>query len=150
MDLRNTIDNLMKERTTARLAKKKNQALIISYAMEELLWEKKILGEENPLHPLWTVVFLIGLVLMLRGKKEHCNLRRFGCDSQFEFSHNEDGVECIIFTEDALQKNNQGGLNDDNAGEGKTVYIYANPNPQHDPIRLIKKYKSLLPKKDEL
>ena len=39
MDLRNTIDNLMKERTAQGLGQK-NQAHLITFAMEEILWEK--------------------------------------------------------------------------------------------------------------
>ena len=58
-------------------------------------------------------------------------------------------MECIRYTQDALQKNNQGGLYDDNPGQGKVVYIYASPNTQRDPIRLFKKYVSLQPKSDK-
>ena len=44
MDLRNCVDNIMKDRTAHGLAKK-NRANYITFAMEELLWVKGILGE---------------------------------------------------------------------------------------------------------
>ena len=145
MDLRNAVDNIMKERTAKGLAKKK-QAEIISFAVEELLWEKCVLGDSNPLQLLWTMVFLLGLCCALRCGKEHWNLRRPGFSSQFEIVNDENGVEVLRYREDPLQKSNQGGLNDNNPGCGKEVYVYPSPNFDRDPVRLYKKFVSLMPK----
>ena len=91
-------------------------------------------------------MYLIGLCCALRGCGEHFNLRRDGCNSQFAVIQDEDGIECIRYIEDPLQKANQGGLNDDNPGHGKEVYIYASHNYKRDPVRLYKKYVSFQPK----
>ena len=146
LDLRNTIDNIMKERTAKGLGKE-NPSLPISFAMEELLWQKGILGESNPIQLMHTVCYLLGLHCALRGRGEHYCLRRHGCDSQFDFILDEDGVECLRYTEDPLQKANQGGINDDGKQKSKIVYIYADPNTDRDPLRLYKKYVTLQPKK---
>ena len=145
MDLRNAVDNIMKEHTAKGLAKKK-QAEVISFAIEELLWEKSVLGEETPLQLLWTMLFLLGLCCALRGGKEHWNLRRPGFDCQFEVVRDENNIEVLRYREDALQKSNQSGLNDNNPGQGKEVYSYSSPKSGRDPVRLYKKFVSLMPK----
>ena len=144
MDLRNTVDNIMKERTKQGLAKK-TQSEIISFAVEELLWVKQVLGDENPEQLLHTVLFLLGLCCALRGGSEHWNLCRPGCSSQFSIVKDEQGIEVLRYDEDPLQKSNQGGLNDNNPGSGKQVYVYPSPNVARDPVRIYKKYISLMP-----
>ena len=65
-DLRNTVDNIMKNRTRAGLGEVK-KAGIISFAMEEILWAKGVLGEDTPIQLLFTVFYLLGLHCALRG-----------------------------------------------------------------------------------
>ena len=55
-DLRNTVDNVMKLRTRQGLGEIK-KAGIISFAMEEILWSKGVLGEDSPIKLLFTVFF---------------------------------------------------------------------------------------------
>ena len=47
-DMCTALDNVMKERTVAIVGVKKHQASVISIEMENKLWEKGILGEDNP------------------------------------------------------------------------------------------------------
>ena len=143
-DLRNTIDNIMKNRTRAGMGAVK-KAGIISFAMEEILWAKQVLGEDNPQQLLFTVFYLLGLHCALRGGVEQRQLRRPGFDSQFEIIVDENGIECIRYCEDLLSKTNQGGLNEKRLS-GKVVYIYPSENVKRDPVRLYKKYIGLLPK----
>ena len=94
MDLRNTVDNIMKERTKQGLARK-TQSEIISFAVEELLWEKGVLGEDNPEQLLWTVLYLIGLCCALRGGSEHWNLRRDGVLQSVLNYHRQEWLTCF-------------------------------------------------------
>ena len=66
-----------------------------------------------------------------------------GCDSQFEFIQ-QDGVDCIRFTEDVSMKTNRGGLKCV-ALAPKQVIIFPAINVQRCPVRLYKKYISKLP-----
>ena len=143
-DLCNTVDNIMKNRTRAGMGEVK-KAGIISFAMEEILWAKGVLGEESPIQLLFTIFYLLGLHCALRGGVEQRQLRRPGFDSQFELIQDENGIECIRYCEDLLSKTNQGGLNEKRLS-GKVVYIYPSDNVARDPVRLYKKYVSLLPK----
>ena len=88
---------------------------------------------------------MLGLHCALRGGVEQRQLRRPGFNSQFELISDENGVECIRYTEDLSSKTNQGGLNEKRLS-GKVVYIYPNDNAERDPVRLYKKYVELLPK----
>ena len=127
IDLCNAVDNIMKERT-AQVMGKVHQSDVITFGMEEILWQKNVLGEDTPIQLLFTVFYQMGLCCALRGGFEHTTLRRIGCESQFSIVHDEDGIECIRYIEDSLQKVNQGGLNDNNPGHGKEVFVYPSPN----------------------
>ena len=76
---------------------------------------------------------------------EQRQLRRPGFNSQFEVIVDENGIECVRYCEDLLSKTNQGGFNEKRLS-GKVVYIYPSENVKRDPVRLIKKFTSLLPK----
>ena len=66
LDLRNTVDNLMKEKTSMGLGDS-NPSLYISFAVEEPLWQKNVLGESNPLQLLLTIGYVMGIACALRG-----------------------------------------------------------------------------------
>ena len=85
----------------------------------------------------------MGMHCALRGGVEQNNLRRPGCNSQLSVEQDERGIECLVYREDPLQKTNQGGLL--SKGSNKIVYVYAASNSARCPIRLFKKYTSLLP-----
>ena len=54
---------------------------------------------------------MLGLHCALCGGVEHSNLRRPGFNEQIKIEVDGGGVEHLVYTEDPLQKTNQGGLN---------------------------------------
>ena len=42
--------------------------------MEKVLWQRKILGKDSPQQLLWTVYYLVGKSICLRGGKEQHEL----------------------------------------------------------------------------
>ncbi len=64
--LRNTLDNLMKERCASGLGEKCSSDAI-SFKAEELLWTKSVLGSASPDQLHDTVLYLVGLNFALRG-----------------------------------------------------------------------------------
>ena len=69
------LDNLMKERALQNIGIIKRQAELISLDFQNELWDKGVLGEENPEKLCNTVLFLIGINCALRSGDEHQNLR---------------------------------------------------------------------------
>ena len=74
-ELRIVLDNVMRERTQANVGVITKQADIISYEAEETLWSKGILGEDTPDKLRNTVLFLLGMNVLLRAVEEHYYLR---------------------------------------------------------------------------
>jgi len=72
--VQDTLDAIMKNRTKIGMAVK-NQADVISEQMENDLWTRGFLGDDNPHKLLDTLVFVLGLNLALRGREEHRRLR---------------------------------------------------------------------------
>ena len=142
VNLRNVVDNTMKERHSMGLGVR-TSADVISLNHENLLFEKGVLGEENPTKLLKTVIYMIGMHCALRGGMEHSNLRRPGCESQLNISVDNRGVECLVYKEDPLQKTNQGGLVC--KGRSKMVHVYPATDKTCCPVRIFKKYVALLP-----
>ena len=141
--LRNVLDNTMKERTAQGLGVRKS-CDIISLVHEDRMFECGALGESNPEQLLRTIIYMLGLHLALRGGIEHMRLRRPGFQCQIVNELDEEtGKEILIYTEDALQKTNQGGL----VGKPthKVVRIFPSENVNRCPVRLFCKYLSLLP-----
>ena len=75
-EMRTVLDNVMKERTLANVGVLKCQAGLITFEHEDQLWQKGILGEENPDTLCNTVLFLLGINIHLRAIDEHYYLRR--------------------------------------------------------------------------
>ena len=106
ISLRNVVDNTMKERHAMGLDVRQSSD-IISIRHEDVLFQKGILGEENPMQLLRTLVYMIGLHCALRGGIEHNCLRRPGCQSQFSVEFDVRGKERLVYHEDPLNKTNQ-------------------------------------------
>ena len=68
----------MQERTALNVGVNKKQASVIEYETENYLWQSGILGEDTPDKLRDTVLFLIGMNVLLRAIDEHYNLRRAG------------------------------------------------------------------------
>ncbi|CAG2205783.1 unnamed protein product [Mytilus edulis] len=73
---RQVLDAIMKERATEGLgANTHKQADVISVDEETALYDKGVLGMDNPQQPLDTLLYLCGLHFALRGGNEHRRLR---------------------------------------------------------------------------
>ena len=146
LDLRTVLDNVMKERTAMNIGVNTKQAQLITYDMEEILWQKGILGESTPDQLRDTVQFLLGFNFFLRAVCEHYYLRRWSPEqnSQITFERNGKGQRCMVYREDACTKTHDGGLKD-MRNDRKEVWVVPLENPDRCPVRLTDKYIGLCP-----
>ena len=86
----------MKERSAEGIPGRQERDYI-SKEHEEILWEKGILGEDNPDRLRKTIFFLVGVRFGLRGCKEQHDLRRYP-DSQISIIK-VDGKDALIYRE---------------------------------------------------
>ena len=140
--VRNVVDNTMKERHAMGMGVRRSSE-VISLANESKLFNSGTLGDGNASQLLQTIIYMVGLHCALRGGDEHNNLRRPGCNPQIKLEHDTRGIECLVYTEDPLQKNNQGGLTC--KVKPKVVNIYPANDKSRCPVYLYKKYVGLLP-----
>ena len=140
------LDNVMKERAQQNISMTVRKAEFIPISFENKLWEKGILGEDNPDKLCDTVLFLIGINCGLRAVEEHHDLWRDapGKPSQFSFKRNETGKRCLVYEEDMVTKTNDGGLASMRK-ERKISWVYPNKDINRCPVRLVDKYISLCP-----
>ena len=145
-EIKVVLDNVMKERAVENIGMVKKQAQVITYEYENELWQKGILGEDNPDKLRNTVLFLIGMNAILRAVDEHYNLHREMPTkaSQIQFERDPDGVKCVVYREDAVSKTHDGGIADRKT-DRKEVWIYPNDDVNRCPVRLIDKYLGLCP-----
>ena len=139
-----TLDNLMKLRTSQGIGTTVKQAQVLTNFDEQLLWNLGLLGDSNPTVLLNTVIFLIGKGCALRAGKEHRALRAPPFESQFSFVHDNNGESVIRYREDIGLKTNKGGLKHRRV-QPKVVDIYRIGDESRCPVRLITKYLSMLP-----
>ena len=90
-DVKYTLDNIMKLRTSQGVGISVRKAQILSHFDEELLWSLGLLGTANGETLLNTVVFMIGKGFALRAGKEHHALRGIGFNSQITFVRDNEG-----------------------------------------------------------
>ena len=144
-EVRFTLDNVMKLRVSQGIGLTVKKADIISVVDEEILWERGVLGSENPEQLLNTVLYLVGFNCALRAGKEHRALHSISFNSQFQWVR--DDTNCrkyyIRYTEDVGTKTNKGGLKHRKV-EGKVVDVYPIES-YRCPVRIIGMYMSLLP-----
>ena len=140
------LDKVMQERSEQNIGTIRKQAQVISLRYEDELWQKNILGEDNPEKLHNTVLYILGVNLALRAGDEHYALRRSGCgiQSQLSFESNEMGLRCLVYREDTITKTNRGGLRDMKK-ERKIVWIKPSSNWVRCPVRIVEKYMNLLP-----
>ena len=101
------------------------------------LFQKKILGDDDPEKLLHTVLFLLGKFFALRSEEEHRNLR-FGAESQVQIVGM--GAEEKVVYHETFSKSYQGGMRDSKVRPKNSTIggLYC-------PVRIIKKYISLVP-----
>ena len=132
----------MKERTAQGLGVCHSSS-VITLGQEDVMFQKGILGDDCPLTLLKTVIYMLGLHLALQDGVEHTRLHRPGFDCQIAVEKDEKGRMRLCYCEDPVHKTNQGGLN--SKRNDKVVYVYEASNPARCPIRIFRKYVSLLP-----
>ena len=141
--LRNVLDNLMKQRTAMGLGVRQSSN-VITKEHENQMFSCGALGEHNPETLLRTVIYMMGLHLALRGGVEHYRLRRPGFNCQITTEIDErNGSEMLVYREDGVVKNNQGGIGSRNTN--KVVKVYPAADFRRCPVRLFVKYVNLLP-----
>ena len=137
----------MKERAQQNIGLVKKQANFIPMEYENLLWDQGVLGEDSPDKLRNTVLFLLDINLGLHAVDEHYDLKRESKDkpSQLSFEHNMSGKRCLVYREDSVTKNNDGGLKSLRK-ERKVVWIFPNEdNINRCTVKLVDKYMNLLP-----
>ena len=131
----------MKQRKSTGAYKKK-KANIISEELEDVLWEKRLLGDSNPQVLLDTMVYYLEYYFALRSGMEQQRLRYY--PSQLTLVENPGTRPYLHYKED-VSKTNQGGLKH-RRKEPKEVIQYANTdNPDRCIVRLYKLYNEKCP-----
>ena len=69
------LDSKLEDLHSRGISTTKKQAEVISNELEELLWEKNILGDDTPEKLLYTLVYCFGLQFALCSGKEHRKIR---------------------------------------------------------------------------
>ena len=114
----------------------------ISEMEENILWEKGMLGFEDPDTLCNTVLFMVGIHFRLRGGQEHRAFRRYPkCQIEREV---HDGKDCMVYHEEHL-KNNQGGIHSQFYQKPKTVYAFCSGHEPHCFVHILDRYLELCP-----
>ena len=146
LEVRNVLDNVMKERAAANLGTVVKQAQCIPLEFENQMWESGVLGEDTPDKLRNTVLFLLGMNCGLRAGDERYDLRRDTVrkQSQLTFERSENSKWCLVYREDSVTKTNDGGL-ESLKKQRKVVWVFPNEdNINRCTVRLVDKYISLL------
>ncbi|CAC5419004.1 unnamed protein product [Mytilus coruscus] len=141
---RQVLDAVMKERATEGLgANTRKQADVISVDEETSLYDKGILGVDNPQQLLDTLLYLCGLHFALRGGTEHRRLR-LNSNPQITgpFQDKDAKLRYLLYKED-VSKANAGGLKHRKVVP-KCVRAFENSENRNKCIvTVFEKYKSL-------
>jgi Domain of unknown function (DUF3504) len=132
----------MKQRAKLGMGLEKRQALVITVAMEDILWCKRLLGDHDPSTLLHTVLYLLGLHLALRGRAEHRRLRHR--PSQITVKTDENNVRYLEYRED-ISKTFGGGLHSGKQRQKVTRAYELIDCPARCPVRIYELYNSLCP-----
>ncbi len=131
---KNTLDNIMKERSKAGLGRTVS-VTPISISDEEKMWVDGVLGEDDPETLRDTLVFLLGMIFALRGGHEQRNLHRPGFLPQITVKVDSAGVKYLQYREDNHSKTNQGSLSS-RRSQPKEAKMYGSDNPLRNVVRL--------------
>lgn len=136
-DFRSSLDAEMKRLQASGVGSARKQAEPLTLEEEELLWEKKLLGDHSPKALLNTMVFMNGLYFALCSGNEHRQLRHNPC--QIQSIENPGEQPYLRYTED-VSKNHPGGLKG-RKQKPKIVLHHSNEeNPNRCFVRLFKLY----------
>ena len=145
-DVKIILDNVMKERAALNLGLV-SRADIITYEMEEQLWQKNLLGVDTPDKLRTTCYFYLGLRFFLRSIEDHYQMRCWtpSQESQLSFKTLPNGKRVLIYEEDSVTKTHDGGLKDRGRDRKKVELHSTGGNPDRDPVAIIDKYLGLCP-----
>ena len=144
-DVRTVLDNVMKERALMNLGLVSRTADIITYEMEQDLWNKHLLRGDTPDKLRTTCYFYLGLRFCLRSVQDHYGLRRTTNLEKSQLSlKNVQGKRVLCYVEDAVTKTHDGGLKD-RKHDRKRGALFESDNADRDPVRLVQKYLDLCP-----
>ena len=119
----------------------KKKANVITVEMEEILWEKGLLGDCSPQVLSDTMVYLISLLFALRSGEEHRRLRHN--PSQLQLVELLGGTPYLLYKED-MSKTNQAGLKQRKLIP-EVVHHANDTNPAWCLVCLYKLYNTLCP-----
>ena len=132
-DLKYTLDNTMKARTSQGIGTTMKQAEILMATDKDLLWSLRYLGMSHPKQLLNIMIFPVGKGFALRAGQEHRVLRGLPFKSQFTFMQYPDREVFLRYTEDVGLKTNKGSLKHRKV-HVKTVDLYATANSECCPL----------------
>ena len=107
-DARQALNAVMRATRAEGIGLHKKRSEEISRHHEDQLWSKGVFGFDDLVKLVRTLILYFGLVFVLRARSEHRALK-CGNKSQFKLVQQGD-EECLIY-EEAVPKNNSGGLN---------------------------------------
>ena len=140
-DIRNTLDNMMKERAAEGIKSRPEREPIME-DHEEILWQKGVLGEDSPDKLRYTIFFLIGVRFGLCGLSEQYNLRRYP-DCQINIVR-INGKDALVYRE-FQSKTRQGGISDRGRNPPRVSYAFCNGCRSRCFVELFRKYMFLAP-----
>ena len=144
-ELKFTLENTMKQWVTNGIGINVKKADIISVVEEDILWERGILGSENPEQLLQTILYVIGLNCALCAGKKHRPLHSIPFGSQFQWVRYDFHDQYFLcYTEDLGMKTNKGGIKHHKI-EAETVDVYPIQNSYRCPVHITGFYLSVLP-----
>ena len=120
-DLRNVLDNRMKDLTKRGLIAPRVKAVPVSVSEEDMLWSKKILGDDTPEKLSNTLILLLGIQFAMRAAKEHKSLKV----DQIVVKYDKDLGQRYLFYTEYYSKCNQGGIKS-RSNDGKKGRCYEN------------------------
>lgn len=137
MQLKNTLDHLMKERVQQGVVDRNRKAEILTLEEENRLWASGVLGTSTPQTLLDTMLYLNGLHFALRAGKEHRDLR--WTNPQITLHTGPEGRQFLRYAEDS-SKTNQGGLKH-RGNRQKVVHAYEDENKKRCIVHTFLLYK---------
>ncbi len=147
VNMRNMLDNCMKELSKEGVIREYQEAKAISIQDEEHLWQMGLLGDDTPEKLVNTLLYLMGLHFALRACDEHKALK-VGYYSQLHTKMDHDSNRCYLEYTEKHSKSFQGGIQQ-LRDKPKVVYVFENvERPERCIVYIFEKYLAKRPSQD--